>query len=105
MNAEKKLRKIKFSLTEVSTLKIKEKPAVMFYKDIQNLQFPLLLPANQYTNLNSLHLCFLIKISKRTDVAQNIRDNLITVSNFFVHWMKELNIHEQTKMQIPVQEW
>ena len=74
----------------------------MFYKDNQNLQFPLILPANQYTNLNSLHL---IKISKRTDVAENIRDDLITVSNFFAHWMKELNIHEQTKMQIPVQEW
>ena len=61
---------------------------------MQNLGFHILLPANHYTNVNSMHLCFPIKILKLTDPTQNIRADLITVNNFFAHWIKELKIQK-----------
>ena len=49
---------------------------------MQNFEFNTLLPANHYTNLNSMHLCFPTKILKNTDPAQSICPDLITVNNF-----------------------
>ena len=36
-----------------------------------------------------MDLCFPMEIKKRTDVTNNIRDDLITVNKVFAHWVKE----------------
>ena len=40
----------------------KEQPAHISYKDMENLEFQVILTNNYYTNLNSIHNCFPIKI-------------------------------------------
>ena len=70
----------------------KGKPADLSYRDMQNIEFHILLPANDYINLNSMHLCFPIRVLKSTNPTQNIRTDLIIVNNFLAHWIKELNI-------------
>ena len=36
----------------------KEQPAHISYKDMENLEFQILLTNNYYTNPNSIHICF-----------------------------------------------
>ena len=60
----------------------KEQPEHISYKDMENLEFLILLTSNYYTNSNSIHICFLIKITKATDETDNIDTDLITVNNF-----------------------
>ena len=40
----------------------KEQPAHISYKDMENLEFQVILTNNYYTNWNSIHNCFPIKI-------------------------------------------
>ena len=42
----------------------KEQPEHISYKDMENLEFLILLTSNYYTNSNSIHICFLMKIKK-----------------------------------------
>ena len=65
----------------LKNVKTRDKTAESPCKDMQNLEFHLLLIANHYTNSNSLHLCFSIKIKKVTNANNNIGDDLITVNN------------------------
>ena len=60
----------------------KEQPEHISYKDMENLEFLILLTSNYYTNSNSIHICFLMKITKGTDETDNIDTDLITVNNF-----------------------
>ena len=60
----------------------KEQPEHISYKDMENLEFLILLTSNYYTNSNSIHICFLMKITKATDETDNIDTDLITVNNF-----------------------
>ena len=60
----------------------KEQPEHISYKDMENLEFFILLTSNYYTNSNSIHICFLMKITKATDETDNIDTDLITVNNF-----------------------
>ena len=57
----------------------KEQPAHSSYRD---MNFQILLTDNYYTNPNSMHLCFSIKIKKATNKDADIDDDLITVNNF-----------------------
>ena len=40
----------------------------------------------------NIHLVFPLKIKKKTNVANNITADEITVNNFFAHWIKEIDI-------------
>ena len=42
----------------------KEQPALISYKDMENLEFQILLTNNYYTNPNSIHICFPSKLKK-----------------------------------------
>ena len=68
-------------------------------------EFHIKLPANQYISPNSIHFCFLIKIKKGTDEANDIDNRMVmalaleqngnsTVGNthFFAYWIKETEI-------------
>ena len=66
----------------------KEKTAHPSYTDMEQLDFQILLTKNYYVNPNGIHICFPIKIKKGTNKASNIDADLITVNNFFAHWVK-----------------
>ena len=65
----------------------KEQPAHTSYKDMENLEFQIMLINNYYTNPNSAHFCFPMKIKKQPTMINDAeRDtDLITVNNFFAH--------------------
>ena len=58
---------------------------------MKNVEFCLLLTANHYTNPNSFHFHYPIKLNKSTNCNSNIDNDLITANNFFAHWVKETN--------------
>ena len=62
------------------------------YKDLETFDFQLLLDKNLYRNLNSVHFVFPIKFLKKSDINADIGADLITVNNFFAHWIKEISI-------------
>ena len=61
----------------------KEQPAHISYKDMENLEFQILLTNNYNTNLNSIHIWFPMKIKKAADKTNDIDIDLITINNFF----------------------
>ena len=70
----------------------KEKGPHPSYKDMEQLDFQILLTENYYVNPNGIHICFPIKIKRKTNNAADIDTDLITVNNFFAHWVKEISI-------------
>ena len=73
-------------------IKNMEQVAHPFFKDLETFDFNLILDKNLYTNLNSLHFVFPIKFKKKTNINSDIGEDLITVNNFFSHWIKEISI-------------
>ena len=71
---------------------IREKVAHPFCKDKEQLDFQILLIENYYVNTANIHICFPIKIKKKSNNSSDIDDDLITVNNFFAHWVKEISI-------------
>ena len=70
----------------------REKVAHPFYKDMDELDFQILLTDNYYVNPSSIRLRFPMKIKKSSNEAGDIDDDLITVNNFFAHLRKEISI-------------
>ena len=62
----------------------REKVAHPSYKDIEQLDFQILLTENYYVNPNSIHICFPIKIKKKSNNNADVDADLITVNNFFI---------------------
>ena len=59
---------------------------------MENLDFQIMLTSNYYTNPNSMHICFPMKIKQKSDADNDIDADLITVNNFFVHFIKEISL-------------
>ena len=70
----------------------KEHPAQSSYRDMENLDFQILLTDNYYTKSNSMHLCFPMKIKKATYKDSDIDDDSLTVNIFFAHLIKEISV-------------
>ena len=64
------------------------------YKDLKIAEFNIQLSNNQYMNFHNLHLVFPLKIKKSSDNDDNLDATLITVNNFFAHWIKEIDIRK-----------
>ena len=62
------------------------------YKDMDELDFQILLTDNYFVNLSNIHLCFPMKTKESSDEASDIDDELITVKNFFAHLIKEISV-------------
>ena len=62
------------------------------YKDKEQLDFQILLTENYYVNPANIHICFPIKILKKSNNNSDIDDDLITVNNFFAHRVKIISI-------------
>ena len=58
---------------------------------MEQLDFQILLTENYYLNPNSIHICLPIKIKKKSNNNADIDGDLITVNNFFAHWIKEIS--------------
>ena len=70
----------------------REKVAHSSYKDMEELDFQILLMDNYYVNPNSIHLCFSKKIIKSSNESSDIDGDMITVNNFFGHLIKEISM-------------
>ena len=62
------------------------------YTDKKTLEFMILLASNTYTNYGSLRILLPIQIKKATNAAADIDGTMITVDNFFAHWLKEVDM-------------
>ena len=65
-------------------------PADSTCKNSHTVEFKTKLTAGQYANLKSVHLCFPMKIKKKTDETAHISSNMIRLNNFFPHWVRKL---------------
>ena len=61
----------------------REKVASPSYKDKEELDFQILLTDNYYVNPSNIHICFPIKINKKSNNSSNIDGDMITANNFF----------------------
>ena len=61
------------------------------YKGLKVAEFNIKLTNNQYMNFYNVYLVCPMKILKSSNVANDLADNVITVNNFFAHWIKELD--------------
>ena len=52
-------------------------------------------------NFHNVHLVFPMKIKKSTNNATDLDATLMTVNNFFAHWIKEIDI-KQYGDEIPI---
>ena len=69
-----------------------EKVAHTSYTDMEQLDFRILLADNCYVNPATIHLCFPMKIKKSANNPSDIGSNMITVNNFFAHFIKETSV-------------
>ena len=70
----------------------REKAVNASYKDMEELDFQILLPDSYYINLFSIRICFPMKIKKSAIETNDIDDNLITANKLFCHLVKEISI-------------
>ena len=64
-------------------INIREKVTHSSYTNMEELDFQIILTDNYYVNPDSIHICFTMKIKKKSNEAQDIDDGLITANNFF----------------------
>ena len=70
----------------------KEQPAHSSYRNMENLDFQIMLTNNYYTNPNSMHICFPMKIKQKSDNDSDIDRDLTTANNLFAHFVKEISV-------------
>ena len=62
------------------------------YTNLKLAEFNIQLSNNEYMNFHNLEIVFPMKIKKKTDDDNDLDATLITVNNFFAHWIKEIEI-------------
>ena len=65
--------------------------ASLNWYDMKTFEFNLIFAAHTATNFKNMYLCIPLKI-KKTDNDDNTDATLITVNNFFMHFIKEIDI-------------
>ena len=64
-------------IQKLSTIK---QPAYLSYKDKETLDFELILNKNYYTNMKSIHVCFLIRFRKSINATANLGEYITAVT-------------------------
>ena len=77
---------------KVLLLSEKNAYAVSTYTGKQILEFNIELTKNHYMNFANLVICLPIVFRKATNRAPAINADMITVNNFFAHWIKDISI-------------
>ena len=80
----------------------REKVGYSSYKEMEEVDFQILLTDNHYVNPKRIHLCFPMKIQKSANEANDIDGDLITVNNFFAHLIKEISITKYGSDKEPI---
>ena len=62
------------------------------YTNLKIAEFNIQLSNNEYMNFHNLQIVFPMKIKKKTDDDDDLDATLMTVNNFFAHWIKEIDI-------------
>ena len=75
----------------IEKIKTIESPADTTSGDKEVLEFDLTLNDDHYANLKSLDLFFLIRFRKLSNADQVTLRTLMSVNNFFAHWIKEID--------------
>ena len=70
----------------------REKVAHSSCKEMEELNFQILLMDNHYVNPNSIHLRFPVKLKKSSKYSSDIDGDMITVNNFFGHVIEEISM-------------
>ena len=68
----------------LENIETKEHPAHSSYRNMENLDFQILLTDNYYTKSNSMYLCFPMKIKKATYKDSDIDYDSLTVNIFLL---------------------
>ena len=66
--------------------------ASITYSDKKQLQFVVDLTASSYTNYSTMEICLPLKFTKKSNKAQQMDANMITVNNFFGHWFTDIDV-------------
>ena len=66
--------------------------AASTYSDMQQLELNLEVVNNHYINFSNMVLCLPIAFRKRTNKAAAIDATMISVNNFFAHWIKDVTV-------------
>ena len=53
------------------------------------------LTASTYTNYSTMEICLPLKFTKKSNKAQQMDANMITVNNFFGHWFTDIDIRRR----------
>ena len=77
----------------------REKVAHSSYTDMEELDSRIILTDNYYVNPNSIHICFPMKITKKSNKALDTDNDLITVNNFFTHLVKEIIVTKYSSVK------
>ena len=84
----------------------KGKVAHSSYKDMEQIDFQIMLTDNCYVNPDSINLCFSMTIKKATYMVADIDSDMITVNNCFGHLVKEISITPlfpyENKKKLPI---
>ena len=88
----------------IKDIDTKEQPAHSLYRDMENLDFQIMLTNCYYTNPNSMHIYFPMKIKKKKQQRQRYRLSPYNVNNFFPHFVKERSVtrYGYNKQLIPI---
>ena len=75
--------------------------ASVTYSDKKKLEFVIDLNANTYSNYSTMEVCLPLKFTKKTNKAQQMDGNMITVNNFFRHWFTDIRRYPDDMMTLP----
>ena len=62
------------------------------WSDLKTFEFNMLVTAGTAANFNNMHLCIPFQIKKKSNPANDVGDDLMTVNNFSVHFIQEIDI-------------
>ena len=66
--------------------------ASVTYSDKKQPEFVIDLTANTYSNYSTMEVCLPLKFTKKSNKAEQMDANMVTVNNFFGHWFTDINI-------------
>ena len=66
--------------------------ASVTYSDKKQLEFILDLTASTYSNYSTMEICLPLKFTKKSNKAQKMDAQMMTVNNFFGHWFTDIDI-------------
>ena len=79
-------------LGQLYSTETKRKYADDTCKNKKLIEFNIQLTKGHYTDFQNVHLCFLLKFKSAADNNNNLAATIVTVNNFFAHWVKEIDI-------------